>query len=362
MYPALAVLQALHNPPGSGPSLLKDVLWVGGAGGMEQELVGKAGVPFKTVPAAGVHGVGIRALPGNLTRLARGFFHARAILRQYKPDVMFFTGGYVAVPVALAGLRIPSVLYVPDIEPGLALKTLARFTDHILVTAEQSRVFFPPRKTTIVTGYPTRKDLLDWKRAAAREQFDLHPEKITLLVFGGSKGARSINQALLAALPDLLPEIQVIHLTGSLDWPDIQAAESKLAAEERKHYRAYPYLHEDMGAALRSADLVLSRAGASTLGEFPLFELPAVLVPYPHAWRYQKVNARYLADQGAALILPDDSLPDKLADTVLDLVHNPQQLEEMKEAMRGLAHPRAAEMIAGILVECAGKPAGENCL
>ena len=126
---------------------------------MEARLVERAKVPFKTIPAAGVHGVGLKTLPGNVIRLARGFFAARRILYEFKPEVLFFTGGYVAVPMALAGMRVPTALYVPDIEPALALKTLARFADKIAVTAQDSFRYFSRRERLVLTGYPTRADL-----------------------------------------------------------------------------------------------------------------------------------------------------------------------------------------------------------
>jgi UDP-N-acetylglucosamine--N-acetylmuramyl-(pentapeptide) pyrophosphoryl-undecaprenol N-acetylglucosamine transferase len=254
------------------------VLWVGGEGGMEAELVMQAKISFDTIPAAGVHGVGLCALPGNLLRLARGFLAARKLLRRFRPDVMFFTGGYVAVPMALAGLRIPSVLYVPDIEPGLALKTLARFADRIALTTEDSRAFFPGHRV-VVTGYPTRDELLSWDRAEAQQILDLQPDLPTLLVFGGSKGARSINRALFPALPDLLAEMQIVHVSGTLNWPEVEEICQGLTDQQLQRYHAYPYLHAEMGAAFQAADLVLSRAGASSLGEFPIFGLPAILVP-----------------------------------------------------------------------------------
>ncbi len=340
MYPALAVLQRLENK-------VEAVLWVGGQGGMEETLVRRAGVPFRAVPAAGVHGVGLRALPGNLWRLTQGYFAARRVLADFRPDVLFFTGGYVAVPVGLAGRRIPTLLYVPDIEPGLALKTLARLADRIAVTAEDSRAFFAPKAPVVVTGYPVRRDLLAWDRARGREALGLPAEAQVLLVFGGSKGARSINRALLASLPRLLEAgLHIVHITGQLDWPEVSQAREALAAEQATRYRVYPYLHEEMGAALAAADLVVSRAGASTLGEFPAFGLPAVLVPYPYAWRYQQVNAEYLARQGAALIVPDADLRERLAETVLGLFTAPERLEAMRQAMRRLAQPQAAERIA----------------
>ncbi|MBI2334155.1 MAG: UDP-N-acetylglucosamine--N-acetylmuramyl-(pentapeptide) pyrophosphoryl-undecaprenol N-acetylglucosamine transferase, partial [Chloroflexi bacterium] len=151
MYPALAVLEALHVQ-----RKMFDVLWVGGEGGMEEELVNRVGIPFRSVPAAGVHGVGLRALPGNIAKLTRGVLESRRILKTFKPDVLFFTGGYVAGPLAVAGQDFPTVLYVPDIEPGLALKFLGYFSDVITVTAPDSKKFFSRPERIVHTGYPLR--------------------------------------------------------------------------------------------------------------------------------------------------------------------------------------------------------------
>lgn len=369
MYPALAVLNELQGKdssegaPGSGNHGELSTLWVGGAGGMEVELVKQAGVPFTAIPAAGVHGVGLWELPRNLARLTRGLLAARRVLRQFRPQVLFFTGGYLAVPVALAtrlpGLGFPRpaiLLYVPDIEPGLALKTLARFADHIALTVADSRRFFSGQAELSVTGYPVRAELRAWDRVSAQQMLNLCPEMPTLLVLGGSRGARSLNRALLSVLPDLLAEMQVIHASGKLDWPEVEAARAALDPESAARYHAYPYLQAEIGAAMTAADLALSRAGASTLGEFPLFGLPAILVPYPHAWRYQQVNAAYLAERGAAIILADADLPTRLLPLVKELMQAEYQREVMGKAMRSLAQPNAAAQLGAHLQRLAGLP------
>ncbi len=273
VYPALAVLETLQEE-------VKDlsVLWVGGEGGMEASLVKRAAVPFKSIPAAGLHGVGINQIPGNLRKLANGISASRHILNNFQPDVLFFTGGFVAVPLALAGRKIPSVLFVPDIEPGLAIKLVARFADKVAITSDDSRKFFKNQGRLVCTGYPTRASLSKWSRESARNKLTLTDSLPVLLVVGGSKGARSINEAVLAHLPELLEMVQLVHISGELDWPKIEKKNTEI---NHPGYHAYPYLHEDMGAALASADLVISRAGASTLGEYPLFGLAAILVPYP---------------------------------------------------------------------------------
>jgi UDP-N-acetylglucosamine--N-acetylmuramyl-(pentapeptide) pyrophosphoryl-undecaprenol N-acetylglucosamine transferase len=323
---------------------------------MEADLVKRAGVDYRGIPAAGVHGVGARALPGNVWQIGRGLLAARRVLQEFRPEAILFTGGYVAIPVALSsrlpGLRIqpPSILlYVPDIEPGLALKTLARFADHIAVTVEESRSYFRGYKNVTVTGYPVRQALASWDKLSARRALDLSLDLPVLLVIGGSKGARSINRAVLLALPDLLAEMQIVHVSGKLDWSEVESVRASLSPEQLSRYHAYPYLHAEMGAALASADLVLSRAGASVLGEYPLLGLPAILVPYPYAWRYQRVNAQYLADQGAAIVVNDEGLGTDLIRVVQELMRNKGGLQKMGQAMSALARPDAARAIGGIL-------------
>jgi UDP-N-acetylglucosamine--N-acetylmuramyl-(pentapeptide) pyrophosphoryl-undecaprenol N-acetylglucosamine transferase len=327
---------------------------------MEADLVRRTGIPYASIPAAGVHGVGLRALPGNVWRLVRGFFASRRILQDFRPDVLFFTGGYVAVPMAAAsrftlrpGKRPRSLLYVPDIEPGLALKTLARFADQIAVTIESTRTMLPGSARVAVTGYPTRPDLQVWNRSTARQVMGLSDDLPVVLVVGGSSGARSINRAVFNVLPELLGDAQVVHISGKLDWSEVEKMQQRLADELPevvwKRYHPFAYLHAEMGAALASADLAISRAGASCLGEFPFFGLPALLVPYPYAWRYQVVNARYLEQHGAAVVVSDEDLPAQLLPVLRRILSDSIALSKMREEMRALAQPQAAEKIAGLI-------------
>jgi UDP-N-acetylglucosamine--N-acetylmuramyl-(pentapeptide) pyrophosphoryl-undecaprenol N-acetylglucosamine transferase len=234
----------------------------------------------------------------------------------------------------------------------MALKSLAGFADIIAVTTDQSQKFF--NKGVYETGYPLRPELTLWDRQTAHQHLGISGKLPVLLVFGGSTGAHSINQAVLNSLPGLLAKFEIIHLCGDGDWQVVKSAREGLPAELAPRYHAMAYLHE-MGAALAAADLVVSRAGASSLGEYPLFALPAVLVPYPYAWRYQKVNADYLSRRGAAIILEDHRLNEDLLVTLNVLSENPNKLKAMRAAMFELSHPRAAEKIASALIELAGE-------
>lgn len=325
------------------------LLWVGGEGGMEEDLVNRAGYEMRALPAAGLHGVGLAQLPRNLWQLARGYFGARRLLAEFKPDVLFFTGGFVAAPVALAGGRTPTLAFVPDIRPGFTLRFIARFADLIAVVSEEARRFFRKPDRVQVTGYPLRVELTRWKRADAVRHFGLQKSLPTLLVFGGSKGSRSINQAVIADLQKLLADMQIIHVAGTANWGSVEAAQKSLPADLSARYHAFPYLHDDMGAAFAAADLAVCRAGASTLGELPHFGLPAILVPIPFREHLQHTNAAYLRERGAATVLPDEKMGELLAATILELILDPQRLGEMRVAMAALAQPDAAARIATLL-------------
>jgi UDP-N-acetylglucosamine--N-acetylmuramyl-(pentapeptide) pyrophosphoryl-undecaprenol N-acetylglucosamine transferase len=362
VYPALSVLQALQREDeqrkldGTSP----EVLWIGAEGGLEEGLVKREQVPYEAIPAAGVHGVGLRTLPGNLARLGRGLRASRRIMKDFRPDVAFFTGGYVAVPVALAARlvvgqkqRPRTLVYIPDIEPGWALKVLVHMADHVALTVNESQAHLPKYVRRTVTGYPLRKELKTWSPSSARSALQLTGDVPVFLVLGGSRGARSINQALFAALPQLLEKMQILHVSGQQAWEQAASIRKTLPEHLAERYHPYPYLHAEMGAALAVSNLVLSRAGASALGEYPAFGLPALLIPYPYAWRYQRVNANYLAQHGAALVLDDANLITTLAPAVLEVLGDPPRLESMAEAMRCLASPDAAGAIAEIIVSLA---------
>jgi undecaprenyldiphospho-muramoylpentapeptide beta-N-acetylglucosaminyltransferase len=346
VYPALAVVGALVASSESA-----DVLWVGGEGGMEATLVQHAGVTFEAIPAAGLHGVGPLRLPGNVLRMVQGVSASRRILKRYKPDALFFTGGYVGVPVAYAGRHHPQAMFVPDIEPALALRWISRWVDKIAVTTKVARTYYVEDRDVIVSGYPTRPELKPVPRGEARQALELDPEDTAVLVFGGSRGARSINEALWNCLPELLKEMQVIHITGQLDWPKVEEQVADLQPEQKARYRVYAYVHDEMATIFSAVDLVVSRAGAAVLGEYPLFGLPAILVPYPHAWRYQWVNARYLQEHGAAEIVKDDELGIRFSQQIQSLMAGPEGRGRMSVAMRALYRPHAAERIADLLME-----------
>ena len=324
---------------------------------MERDLVTRERVPFVVIEAGAMHGVGIsRALRGAL-RTAQGVRSALRVVDEFKPDVILLTGGFVGVPVSVAAkLRgVPSVVYLPDIEPGQALKVMARFATKVATTTDASAQFIDAKKM-VVTGYPVRDVFANVTRDQARAHFGIAADARVLLVYGGSKGAQSINRAVVAGIDVLLDRAHVIHVTGANDWDEVSAARGNLSPERQARYLAFKYLHEDMALAMAAADLAVCRAGASTLGELPYLGLPAILVPYPYAWRYQKVNATYLADKGAAVILRDEQLADAqdgLVARATALLSDAPALHTMRASALGAGQRDGAERIASLLIEIA---------
>ncbi|MBI4496942.1 MAG: undecaprenyldiphospho-muramoylpentapeptide beta-N-acetylglucosaminyltransferase [Chloroflexi bacterium] len=355
VYPALSVVASLRELAGDrlGPD---DLLYVGMVQGMEYGLVRRAGLPFQGVSAGPVRGRTPPRLAVSGTRIVAGVAQAAALLRRFRAQAVLATGGYVCVPVVLGAWlqRIPTLVYLPDVEPGLAVRFLSRFARRIAVSVEQSRSALPAGKVT-VTGYPVRPELFRLDRVQARQRFGLAPEGKLLLVLGGSQGSRSINEALRAVLPELLEACQIIHVCGQEDEAALRAARDTLPDGMRRRYLLYRYLHEDMPYALAAADLAVSRSGASVLGEYPAVGLPSVLVPYPHAGMHQRHNARALADAGAALILEERGL-ESLYAWVRRLLEDTETLQAMSVQARVLARPDAARRIAGMLLELAGEP------
>ncbi len=332
---------------------------MGSIGGMEQALVERAGLPIKLISVTGVRGKNPVAAAKSLWTMRRGYTESGQLIRQFQPDALFVTGGYVCVPVTLAAHRagVPALIYLPDVEPGMAIKFLARFVTRVAVTTPASQHFFKPGQA-VVTGYPVRPELAAShqqpdSQAAARQELGLTGEGPVLLVFGGSRGAHSLNQAIAGQVEQYLPVCRIVHITGSLDIEWVQARRAALSPEQRARYYVWPYLHEQMTAALLAADLVVSRAGASVMGEFPAAGLPAILVPYPYAGAHQTLNANYLAQNGAGVIINDADLAAKLALTVLDILIGEQKLAAMRRASLALAKPDAAERLAQQIVEVA---------
>lgn len=356
VYPALVVIEELLSEA-RYQTRREQIAWVGSADSLEERILAREGLPFYTVATGALRGMGPLASVRSVFNLARGFWQARALIKRLRPEVVLATGGYVSVPLVLAArsLGCPSLVYLPDMEPGLAVRLLARVTERVAVSFAGVVAHLPAGKA-FVSGYPVRRALYHTSKAAARAALSLDLERPVLLVLGGSRGARAFNEAVRASLAPLLELTQLIHICGPADYEALAALAKGLPAPLQPAYRLYPYLYEQMTDALAAADVVVSRGGASILGEFPAVGLPAVVVPYPYSGQHQKPNADYLEQRGAGVTLDNAALGERFFPVVSALLRDPARLQTMSAAARALAMPEAAPCIAKELFALARRP------
>ena len=290
-------------------------------------------------------------------RLAVSVPQAAAVLVRERPAAIFTTGGYVAVPVVLAAapLGIPVVMWDGNVIPGRAVRATARFADVLAVCFEatcQSLASVAPGRPCFVTGTPIR-DVASVDREAARVRLGIVPGERVLLVFGGSQAVRRFNAAASAALPRLVERVTVIHVTGDDGYARALADRAALPLARQGRYRPHPFLREEMLSSLAAADLVVGRAGSSTLAEVAALGLPMVVVPYPHAAGHQRANAAALVEAGAARLVEDEAFD---ADALLEaarLLDDPAAHVAMSAAARALGRPGAADAVAALVLATA---------
>jgi UDP-N-acetylglucosamine--N-acetylmuramyl-(pentapeptide) pyrophosphoryl-undecaprenol N-acetylglucosamine transferase len=346
VYPSLSVADALRAvQPGV------ELLYAGTGDSQEARIVRDVGVRYIGVRAAGVRARSpIRSLQGVAT-LVVGTVQAMRLVQRFRPDVVFATGGYGSVPVAIAASvrRVPLVVFLPDVYPGWAVRVMARLASRLATSTEAALEFLPLGRTS-VTGYPVRRAFFETDRHRGRERMGLPPRVPVLLVSGGSSGAVSLNTAFARHLPQFTTLAYVVHVTGRRDEARLLRYRGRLGVEQQARYRVYGYL-DDMPAAMASADLAITRAGASTLGELPAVGLPAVLVPLDLS--DQARNARFLEAQGGAVVIANDDAPARLYAAVDAILKDPERLAAMRRAMTALARPQAARDIARLVIEAA---------
>ena len=331
-----------------------EFLYVGGPRPIDRRLVEEAGLPFAQIEAGGLRGMGIRAIP-NAARLAGGFAQAVRVVKRFQPNVALVSGGYVCAPVVAASLalRVPLVVLAVEIDQGWVNLAAARVASAVAAAFAPSMAHLPPERTTL-TGYPVRPEFLHMDREKARNSLYLDPSLPVLAVFGGSQGSHKINEAVSGTLPDILLATQVLHVCGEADLADLQARQSALPHVLRTRYRLFSYLPgSEMADVVAAASVVVCRAGAAPLAELPLAGVPAIMIPGPFS--SQMTNARFLEEQGAAVVLADSALTSEaLRERVLGLLRDHPRLDAMSEKMRGLARPEAADAIAAIVRRVAG--------
>jgi len=290
-------------------------------------------------------------------RLAASVPQALWLLARRRPDAVFTTGGYAAIPVLLAAraLGVPAVLWEGNVIPGRSVRATARLAGAVAVTDPRTCAALAARRC-YESGTPIR-DPRTIDREAARERLGLSPGERLLLVFGGSQAVRRFNAAVTDALPRLVERCAVLHVTGDAGYAEALAAREALPPERRARYRPVPFLGDEMTAALAAADLVVGRAGASTLAECAAFALPLVCVPYPHAAGHQRANAEAYAASGAARLVEDEAFD---AEALLDaarLLEDPSAHLAMSAAARDAGRPGAADAVAELVAAAAERRA-----
>jgi UDP-N-acetylglucosamine--N-acetylmuramyl-(pentapeptide) pyrophosphoryl-undecaprenol N-acetylglucosamine transferase len=356
VYPGIAIAEEWRRRhPDS------EVTFVGTTRGLESTAVPQAGFSLRTIAARGIpRQIGIGMLRAGAAG-AQSLVQASAILRELKPDVVVVTGGYVSGPVGLmAKLRgIPVVVQEQNSVPGATNRWLNLIADEVHISFVESRSYFRRRDNLKVTGNPIRRSLLRQDRISAYESLQLDPSKSTLLVFGGSRGAASINKAFQDALPRLtrISNLQVLWQTGKDDAPAMRERVRGLSIP----VHVMPYV-DQMEKAYAVADLAICRAGAMTIAELTACGVPAILVPYPFATHdHQTVNARGLAERGAAEVIRDDQLTaDDLAKRIIHLFQDESRLRRMARNSRAFSRTNAAERLVTSIEALAGSTRAER--
>jgi UDP-N-acetylglucosamine--N-acetylmuramyl-(pentapeptide) pyrophosphoryl-undecaprenol N-acetylglucosamine transferase len=376
--PTLATVDALTSLANqNGESL--EVLYIGQASSMEAKIVVASGIAFAAIPAGKFRrnqapgqsrlsriantstiGPNIR----DLGRVLRGIVASLKVLRKFKPDVIFLKGGYVCLPVGIAAriLQTPFIIHESDLTPGLTNKILSRWATTIAVGFPIKSYREWPIEKLAYTGTPVRLELLKAHRLEGLAKFQIQSDLPVVLVTGGSQGAAQINDAVVAALPELLEFCQIIHQTGEGELARIEFLLARAAKlKHRNRYQAVAFLSSDMGMALAAADVVVGRAGVGTITDSALLGKPTVLIPNTQMAGHQIANAQLLGRSGAARVIAGNKLtPQGLVGELKRLLSDTKEQENLSKAIRQYAKPDAAKELAGIIYQLGHVREGER--
>lgn len=354
IYPALTIVRAIQKKISDA-----EFLYVGTKDGLEADIVPKEGLAFETV---NIQGFKRSLTPENFVRGAQAFggvVKAMGIVRRFKPDVAVGTGGYVCGPILLASslMGIPTLIQEQNVMPGVTNRLLSRFVSCIAMGTKEAAEHFPKGKR-VFTGNPIREEVIKARSEDGKKMFGLDQKAKTVLVSGGSRGARSINRAMIGVLAHYAGRngVQILHVTGKAGYDEtmenLQAAGVDLSAS--KNLFVEPYLY-NMPQALACADVAVFRAGAIGIAELTARGVPSVLVPYPFAAaNHQEMNARAIAAAGAARMILDRELTaERLLSVLAELLSEDAKLKRMAKAAKKLGRPKAADEIASRVIRLA---------
>lgn len=352
LFPGIAVAEEFL-----GRDPVNEVLFVGTERGIESRAVPAAGYRLELISAAGIRGKGSLGKFKGAMMMLYGYAQSRRILKEFQPDLVLGVGGYASLPMVLAarGMQIPHFIHEQNAIPGMTNKLLARVVDRVFITLDESAKYFPEEKI-LLTGNPLRRQILDG-RAQGSGAGDLENESLTgsgtpvtephfrLFVFGGSQGAHAINMAMVAALPflkDMGKDVEITHQTGVNDHADVAAAYRSAGFDAR----VSPFI-DNMAAEYSRADLLVCRAGATTIAELTACGRPAIFIPFPHAVDdHQRRNAEALLKKEAGFMLLEQELSgERLAALIRELLAEPGLLRKTGRRAFELARLDAATII-----------------
>ncbi|MDD5434194.1 MAG: undecaprenyldiphospho-muramoylpentapeptide beta-N-acetylglucosaminyltransferase [Nitrospira sp.] len=340
LYPGIAVAEEIYRQDRNS-----DVLFVGTQQGIEARILPKEGYKLETIPAGGIANKRIGAKLVSGVKMIRGFVKAMSILRRFNPDVVIGVGGYASVPMlsAAAILRFPTIIMEQNLLPGLANRMLSLMVKKVVVAFDGSKRYF--KRNVEVLGNPVRRGIAGCPRKKTDE--------FVIFVFGGSQGARTINKAVAESLEYLKKEasgIRFIHQTGEKDFEWVKDSYKKAGIPAE--VKPYVYNMED---AYNRADIVISRAGATSIAEISACGRPAILIPYPFAAHdHQKLNAEYLKSMGTAEVISESDITGKIiAEKITYFLYNRDRLKEMSEKSAGIYRKTAASDIVKLCLELA---------
>lgn len=327
------------------------VLFVGTARGIETREVPHAGFDLELIDVAGLKGRGLLGWLRGMLRIPRAMWQSRRILRRFRPDVVVGVGGYASGPMLLTAwlMRLPSAVLEQNALPGFTNRVLGHVVRRVFVAFPQAEAYFNRKKVQLL-GNPVRRSLIDNFLRSSEPRTGLG-----LLVFGGSQGARVLNQTVPAAvrtLKERFDRLEVVHQTGEAECDRVDQAYRELGIEAQ----VVPFIR-DMAGAYRKADVVVCRAGATSVAELSLCRKPAVLIPFPHAAdNHQEVNARSLVDAGAAVMIRQPELtPDRLATELGAILGSRERRALMEEAAGRVSRPESARDICEVCLELAAR-------
>lgn len=354
IYPAITIAREFKRRDSK-----TEILFAGGKRGLESDIIPKEGFPLVTL---NLEGIPRRITPRILKSIwlaGKGLVDTYKIIREFKPDLVVGTGGYVCGPIVLsAALQgIPTAIQEQNAFPGLTNRLLGKFVKRVFLAYPEAVKYFPARKVSI-TGNPIRyEEFSGVTRGEAEKNLGLLGNRTNLLVFGGSQSARRINQVLLPLLGKLLetyPQLQIILMTGAKEYDNIKdkIKSLNLTKECLERVKLFPYFYR-IAEAYKAADIVLARAGAISLAEITCFGIPALLVPYPYATNnHQEFNARVLEKDGAAkVILEADLSAETLWANLKTMLSDTKLTGEMSQASLSLGKPQAVKSIVDELLK-----------